>query len=249
MRARHAPPTPSGSRYAMPAQPQLARPERKQTLRPRRSASGPEKRRLPSATKEKMPITRPTVWSEPPRSCRTCGASAGSTVPIPRNPRKVAAMRHQKRAPKPEGSSPINPLIVAGRKGFKYCARRWERGAEGAEWRGEETSASPTGSKPNRRRSAAHPNNSEISGIDDSEEVPEKSGLQLRAIEALSDCANLVRDAQLKRRKITKPPAVPSGGFVPTWSRDPSLTYILLRVSRGGRHFYWNEVDCNEQSQ
>src|SRR5215471_14014472 len=88
---------PSGSRYAKPAKPQLNNPVRKVILRPRRSASGPEISRVLSATKEKTPITRPTVWSEPPRSYRMCGPSSGSTVPIPRNPRKVAPIKAQKR--------------------------------------------------------------------------------------------------------------------------------------------------------
>ena len=37
-------------------------------LRPFRSASGPDTKRLTSATNENVPITKPTVWSDPPRS-------------------------------------------------------------------------------------------------------------------------------------------------------------------------------------
>src|SRR5262249_27569660 len=49
------------------------------------------------------------------RSCRTCGASAGSTVPIPRNPRNVDAIRAQKRLLKVPADNPIDPSIVTVR--------------------------------------------------------------------------------------------------------------------------------------
>src|SRR5262245_35831632 len=46
---------------------------------------------------ENVPITNPTVRSDAPMSLRICGASPGKTAPNPSNPRKVAAIRHQKR--------------------------------------------------------------------------------------------------------------------------------------------------------
>src|ERR1700689_4245115 len=93
------PPMRHGDRYAMPASVQLPRPVKKARLRPLWSANRPANRRLHSATTEKVPITNPTVRSEPPKSCRTWGARAGRTVPKPRKPRNVAAIRHQKRPP------------------------------------------------------------------------------------------------------------------------------------------------------
>src|SRR5580658_6077875 len=89
---------PHGNRYAKPAKVQLPSPVRKARFRPLWSARRPANRRLDKATTEKVPITKPTVRSEPPRSWRTWGASPGRTVPNPRKPRKVAVIRHQKRA-------------------------------------------------------------------------------------------------------------------------------------------------------
>src|SRR6185312_4244787 len=86
-----------------PAKVQLARPARNAILRPLLSATGPETRRPASATTEKMPMTKPIIRSEPPRSFWTCGASSGSTVPIPTNPRNVAPINAQKRGLNPLG--------------------------------------------------------------------------------------------------------------------------------------------------
>src|ERR1700693_4739209 len=91
------PPMPHGNRYAMPANVQLESPVRKARLRPLRSASRPTKMRLHKAIKEKVPMTKPTVRSEPPRSCRTWGARPGRTLPKPKKPKKVAAINHQNR--------------------------------------------------------------------------------------------------------------------------------------------------------
>src|SRR5579872_2414242 len=97
VRPRYRPPKPHGSRYESPAKVQLESPVRKARLRPFRSASSPTNGRQLRATTEKVPMMKPTARSDPPSSFRTCGANAGSTVPNPRKPRKVAAIRHQKR--------------------------------------------------------------------------------------------------------------------------------------------------------
>src|SRR6185436_19690957 len=106
---------PSGNKYDAPASAQLNRPTRNETFRPRRSASGPERRRPASATNEKIPMTNPTVWSEPPKSWRTCGPSAGSTAPMPRKPKNVAAIRAQKRPLKPRAEDPIHLIVLGNR--------------------------------------------------------------------------------------------------------------------------------------
>src|ERR1022692_1168112 len=117
------PPMPHGTRYATPASVQLPSPVRKARLRPLWSARRPAKRRLGKATTENVPITKPTVRSEPPRSWRTCGASPGRTVPKPRKPRNVAAIRHQKR--------PGND--VDGRISHHYTGRWYFRKVHDAE--------------------------------------------------------------------------------------------------------------------
>src|SRR5712691_9307660 len=108
------PPMPQGKRYAAPASVQLQSPVRNARLRPLRSARRPAKRRLHKATTEKVPITNPTARSDPPRSWRTWGARAGKTVPKPKKPRKVAAIRHQKRPPSGAG----DPIAHHCRMGF-----------------------------------------------------------------------------------------------------------------------------------
>src|SRR5579862_702925 len=98
---------PHGSRYANPARMQLQSPARNAVLRPLRSASFPTNGRLHNATAEKVPMTNPTLRSDAPRSRRTCGARPGKTAPNPRNPIKVAPMRHQKRPP----SDVLDPIV------------------------------------------------------------------------------------------------------------------------------------------